>query len=154
MVTTKPENNEPIPRAGMHQTFWRACPKRWLVPRILNGLSWDQACPLIIPGLVQILNGLSWQQACPLIIPGRVTLPFERQRVSSHWIWTLYESNLKASAEIVLKMIFDWPRTSPKLPWNLSPKHCEIFNVDPPPCYWKLWGLWASPRLRLRIAGE
>ena len=32
----------------------------------------------------RILNGLSRQQACPLIIPGRVTLPFERQRVSSH----------------------------------------------------------------------
>ena len=28
--------------------------KRWLVPRILNGMSRERACPLIIQGLVQI----------------------------------------------------------------------------------------------------
>ena len=34
-----------VPRAGLSQAFWRACPKSGLVPSILKGMSREQACP-------------------------------------------------------------------------------------------------------------
>ena len=48
--------------------------KRWLVPRILNGMSRERACPLIIQGLVQISFTMPmWPNCCTNNLQTNVT---------------------------------------------------------------------------------